>query len=130
MLAIDIITMCIILLMSTNFMFTLQEYCSLEHIPRALYADMVSLCTEVCTGCYFVLQAGKMNVPSCVAGKFDGELNLMIWLLMSTTVVVPVVHVQYNHFRSRKSIRTYIPIHNLLPVYNPLILQVVSQSAK
>ena len=32
-----------------------------------------------------------------------------------------------NHCRSRKSIRTNIPMHNLLPVYYPFILQVVSQ---
>ena len=35
------------------------------------------------------------------------------------SAVRPAVHLQYNHCRSRKSIRGHIPMYRLLPVYNP-----------
>ena len=40
--------------------------------------------------------------------------------------VRPPVRAQYNHCRSRKSIRGHIPMHDLLPVYIPFLLQVIS----
>ena len=45
-------------------------------------------------------------------------------LILQAAAVRPAVRVQYNHCRSRKSIRGHF---NLFPVYNPFLLQVLSQ---
>ena len=54
------------------------------------------------------------------------KLQALARIAFPSTAVRPAVRIQYNHCRSRKSIRGHIPVYDFLPVYILYILQALS----